>query len=101
MPHPVLEGKPNANHVRARIRNSCTQRLYSWTLLGVFSIEGPQGKNTFDKMIQKIAEVTFSLGSTPRNKAQELWRQCKMPKVNSFDPDKAKKEKGLDIPYQF
>jgi hypothetical protein len=22
--HPVLEGKPNANHVRARIRNSCT-----------------------------------------------------------------------------
>jgi hypothetical protein len=26
--HPVLEGKPNANHVRARIRNSCTQRLH-------------------------------------------------------------------------
>jgi hypothetical protein len=24
MPHPVLEGKPNANHVRARIRNSHT-----------------------------------------------------------------------------
>jgi hypothetical protein len=23
--HPVLEGKPNANHVRARIRNSRTQ----------------------------------------------------------------------------
>jgi hypothetical protein len=23
--HPILEGKPNANHVRARIRNSCTQ----------------------------------------------------------------------------
>jgi uncharacterized protein YaaR (DUF327 family) len=22
--HPVLEGKPNANHVRAKIRNSCT-----------------------------------------------------------------------------
>jgi hypothetical protein len=29
--HPVLEGKPNANHVRARIRNSRTQRLHSWT----------------------------------------------------------------------
>jgi hypothetical protein len=26
--HPVLEGKPNANHVRARIRNSRTQRLH-------------------------------------------------------------------------
>jgi hypothetical protein len=29
--HPVLEGKPNANHVRARIRNSRTHRLYNWT----------------------------------------------------------------------
>jgi hypothetical protein len=29
--HPVLEGKPNANHVCARIRNSRTQRLYIWT----------------------------------------------------------------------
>jgi hypothetical protein len=26
-----LEGKPNANHVRARIRNSRTQRLHNWT----------------------------------------------------------------------
>jgi hypothetical protein len=29
--HPVLEGKPNANHVRARIKNSHTQRLHNWT----------------------------------------------------------------------
>jgi hypothetical protein len=29
--HPVLEGKPNVNHVRARIRNSCTRRLHNWT----------------------------------------------------------------------
>jgi hypothetical protein len=29
--HPVLEGKPNANHVRVRIRNSRTQRLHNWT----------------------------------------------------------------------
>jgi hypothetical protein len=29
--HPVLEGKPNANHVRARISNSCTQQLHNWT----------------------------------------------------------------------
>jgi hypothetical protein len=31
LPHPILEGKPNANHVRARIRNSRTQRLHNWT----------------------------------------------------------------------
>jgi hypothetical protein len=31
MSHPVLEGKPNVNHVRARIRNSGTQRLHNWT----------------------------------------------------------------------
>jgi hypothetical protein len=29
--HPVLEGKSNANHVHARIRNSRTQRLHNWT----------------------------------------------------------------------
>jgi hypothetical protein len=29
--HPVLEGKPNANHVRARIRNSRNVRLHNWT----------------------------------------------------------------------
>jgi hypothetical protein len=31
--HPVLEGKPNVNHVRARIRNSRTQCLHNWTSL--------------------------------------------------------------------
>jgi hypothetical protein len=29
--HSVSEGKPNANHVRARIRNSRTQQLHNWT----------------------------------------------------------------------
>jgi hypothetical protein len=29
--HLVLEGKPNANHVRARIRTSRTQQLHNWT----------------------------------------------------------------------
>jgi hypothetical protein len=62
-------------------------------VLGFFSAEGLQGKNTFDKMIQNLTEVIFSLGSTPRDKAQGLWRQCKKPKVNSFGPDQAKKEK--------
>jgi hypothetical protein len=58
-----------------------------------FSAEGPQGKNTFDKMIQRLAEAIFNLGSTPRDEAQGLWRQCKMSKVNSFGPDQAKKKK--------
>jgi hypothetical protein len=31
MSHSVLEGKPNANHIRARIRNSRTHRLHNWT----------------------------------------------------------------------
>jgi hypothetical protein len=65
----------------------------------LFSAEGPQGKNTFDKMIQKLVEVIFSLNSTSRDEAQGLWRQCKKLKVNSFSPDQAKKEKGLDRPY--
>jgi hypothetical protein len=29
--HPVLEGKPNVNHVRARIKNARTHRLHNWT----------------------------------------------------------------------
>jgi hypothetical protein len=31
MSHPVLEGKPNANHVCARISNSRIQQLHNWT----------------------------------------------------------------------
>jgi hypothetical protein len=28
-----LEGKPNANHVRARISNSCTQQLHNMDII--------------------------------------------------------------------
>jgi hypothetical protein len=31
--HPVLEGKPNANHVRARINNSRTQQLHNMDII--------------------------------------------------------------------
>jgi hypothetical protein len=31
--HLVLEGKPNANHVRARIRNSRTRQLHKWLII--------------------------------------------------------------------
>jgi hypothetical protein len=29
--HPVLEGKPNVNHVCTKIRNSRTRQLHNWT----------------------------------------------------------------------
>jgi hypothetical protein len=42
-------------------------------VLGVFfSTEGPQSKNTFGKIIQKLAEVTFSLDSALGDEAQLL-----------------------------
>jgi hypothetical protein len=31
--HPVLEGKPNANHVRAKIRYSRTQQLHNMDII--------------------------------------------------------------------
>jgi hypothetical protein len=31
--HPVLEGKPNANHVRARISNSRTRQLHNMDII--------------------------------------------------------------------
>jgi hypothetical protein len=33
MSHPVLEGKPNVNHVRARISNSRTQQLHNMDII--------------------------------------------------------------------
>jgi hypothetical protein len=43
----------------------------TFKLLGVFfSAEGPQGKNSFSKMIQKLIEATFILGSAPQDEAQ-------------------------------
>jgi hypothetical protein len=70
--------------------------------LGVFfSAEGPQGKNTFGKMIQTIAEASFSLSLAPQDEDSVYRRQCEVPKLNDFSPDQAKKEKGLDRPYWF
>jgi hypothetical protein len=40
-------------------------------MLGVLlSTEGPQGKKNFGKTIQKLGEVTSSLGLSPRDEAQ-------------------------------
>jgi hypothetical protein len=42
-----------------------------WITLGVlgifFSTEGCQGKNTFGKIIQRLADAIFSLGLAPQD----------------------------------
>jgi hypothetical protein len=46
MSHPVLEGKPNANHVRARISNSRTQRLHNMDIITQCSNSIKKGNNS-------------------------------------------------------
>jgi hypothetical protein len=58
--HPVLEGKPNVNHVRARIRNSRTQRLHNWTSSHI--AQNNTGKGTLlhqdVQYIHKVINIT-------------------------------------------
>jgi hypothetical protein len=68
--------------------------LYNITniFVGVFSsTEGPHYKNTFGKIIQKLAEVIINLGSVPQNEGLVYNQCCGMPKLNSFGSDQAKK----------
>jgi hypothetical protein len=44
--HPVLEGKPNANHVRARINNSRTQQLHNMDIITQCSNSIEKGNNS-------------------------------------------------------
>jgi hypothetical protein len=46
MSHPVLEGKQNVNHVRARISNSRTQQLHNRTSAHIAQIILKRGKNS-------------------------------------------------------
>jgi hypothetical protein len=46
MSHPVLEGKPNANHVRARISNSRTQQLHNMDIITQCSNSIKKGNNS-------------------------------------------------------
>jgi hypothetical protein len=46
MSHPVLEGKPNANHVRARISNSRTQQLHNMDIITQYSNSNIKGENS-------------------------------------------------------
>jgi hypothetical protein len=58
-------------------------------------------KNIFGKMIQRIAEASFSLGLAPQEEDSVKRRQCEMSKVNAFSLGQAKKEKGLEMPQWF
>jgi hypothetical protein len=58
------------DRTRYEKRSSTTKGL----LLGSSSLPKVLKENTFDQMIQKLAEVIFSLGSTPRDEAHGLWR---------------------------
>jgi hypothetical protein len=44
--HPVLEGKPNANHVCARISNSRTQQLHNMDIITQCSNSIKKGNNS-------------------------------------------------------
>jgi hypothetical protein len=56
MSHPVLEDKLNANHVRAMIKNSRTQRLHSWTSSHI--AQNNSGNNTLlHQYVQDIHRV--------------------------------------------
>jgi hypothetical protein len=59
--------------------------------LGVFSTEGPQDKNTFSKIIQKLAEAIINLDSVSLDEGLVYKQRCGMPKLNSFGSDQEKK----------
>jgi hypothetical protein len=62
------------------------------SLLGVFSsTEGPQDKNTFGKIIQKLAKAIIKLDSVSLDEGLVYKQRCGMPKLNSFSSDQAKK----------
>jgi hypothetical protein len=60
--------------------------------LGIFSsTEGSQDRNTFGKIIQKLAEAIINLGSVSQGEGLVYKQHCGMPKLNSFGSDPAKK----------
>jgi hypothetical protein len=60
--------------------------------LGVFfSTEGPQDKNTFDKIMQRLAEAIINIDFASQDENLVYKQRCRMPKDNSFGSDQAKK----------
>jgi hypothetical protein len=63
-------------------------------LLGVFfTSEGSQDKNTFGKIIQRPTKAIINLNSASQDEDLVYKQRCRMPKLNSFGSDQAKKEK--------
>jgi hypothetical protein len=61
-------------------------------LFGVFfSTKGPHDKNTFGKIIQRLAEAIINFGSASQDEDLVYKQRCRMPKLNSFGSDQAKK----------
>jgi hypothetical protein len=58
---------------------------------GFSSTEGPQNKNTFGNIIQKLAEAIINLGSVSQDEGLVYEQCCGMPKLNSFGSNQAKK----------
>jgi hypothetical protein len=56
-----------------------------------FYIEGPQDKNTFGKIIQRLTEAIINLGFASQDEDSVYKQRCRMPKFNSFGSDQAKK----------
>jgi hypothetical protein len=77
-----------ANQARYEKRSSTAKGL----LFGAFfSTEGPQDKNTFNKIIQKLTEANINLGSVSQDEGLVCKQHCGTPKLNSFGSDQAKK----------
>jgi hypothetical protein len=56
-----------------------------------FFTEGLQDKNTFGKMIQMLAEAIINLVFASQDEDFVYKQRCRMPKLNSFGSDQAKK----------
>jgi hypothetical protein len=61
-------------------------------LLGAFlSAEGTQDKNTFGEIIQRLAEAIINVGLVSQDEGLVYKQHCRMPKLDSFGSDQAKK----------
>jgi hypothetical protein len=56
-----------------------------------FSTEGPQDKNIFGKIIQRLVEAIINPGFASQDEDLMYKQRCRMPKLNSFGSDQAKK----------
>jgi hypothetical protein len=65
--HPVLEGKPNANHVRARTSNSRTQQLHNMDIITQCSNSIKKGNSRLHHDVQDI-HIVFTINQSAEKK---------------------------------